>query len=101
MLAGPDALWAILALAAVSYACRTAGFWLMGFVTITPRVERALRAIPVATMVAIVAPAAARGGVPEIAGIAVALAAARLAGNDILATVAGVAAVAAARAAGA
>jgi len=59
-------------LMAVTYACRAAGFWLMGRVQVTPRVEAALRAAPLCVMVGIVAPAAVRGGGPEWAGLVVA-----------------------------
>ena len=60
---------ALLAMACASYACRVAGFLLMGYVTITPRLEAALRAIPLGVMTGIVTPAATSGRVPELAGL--------------------------------
>jgi uncharacterized membrane protein len=94
MTLAPEALIAIAALALASYACRVAGFWLMRFVVITPRVEAGLRAVPIAVMIAIVAPAALRGGIDEWLGLAAVLAAMKLLRNDFLATIVGVATVA-------
>ncbi len=94
--------WLFLALMAVSsLACRFGGFWLMRFVTVTPRVEATLKAMPLAVMAGIVAPAAARGSWPEWLALCVTAAAMRFAGNDLAAAVAGVAVLAALRAWGA
>jgi uncharacterized membrane protein len=46
----------ILGMALVTYAARAGGFWLMGLVTPSPRVEAWLRQIPGAVLVAIIAP---------------------------------------------
>ena len=92
-----DLLPMIAALALVSFACRAGGFWLMRFVDVTPRVKAALSAAPLAVMVGIVAPAAARGNPPELAGLAVIAVTMRLTGNDLVAALAGVAAVAVGR----
>ena len=62
---------ALVALALASYACRVAGFLLMGLVTITPRIEAALRATPLGVMIGIVMPSAASGRLPELAGLLV------------------------------
>jgi uncharacterized membrane protein len=86
-------LW-LAALALAAFACRAGGFWLMRFVAITPRLEAALRAAPLAVMVGIVAPAALRGGVAEIGGLLAAVGVMRWRGNDLIATLAGVLAVA-------
>ena len=39
-------LIALAAMAVASYACRVAGYFLMGYVQITPRIESALKAVP-------------------------------------------------------
>jgi uncharacterized membrane protein len=91
-------LWLVAALTVASYACRAGGFWLMRFVEITPRVEAALRAAPLAVMVGVVVPAALRGGIAELVGLAVVGLAMWWRRNDLIAMLAGVAAVAIARA---
>jgi uncharacterized membrane protein len=93
----PEFLLFILALGCASLACRFCGFWVMRFVAITPRVEAALRATPVAVMVGLVVPAALRGSVVELAGIAVAAIAMKLTSSDLLAAVIGVGVVAVGR----
>jgi len=87
---------AILGVAALG--CRFGGFWIMRFVEITPRLEAALRATPLAVMVGLVTPAALRGGAVEIAALVVTGAAMRLTGSDLMAAAIGVAVVAAGRA---
>jgi uncharacterized membrane protein len=94
----PEILLFILALGCASLACRFCGFWIMRFVAITPRVEAALRATPVAVMVGLVVPAATRGGVVELTGILIAGIAMKLTRSDLLAAVIGVAVVAVGRA---
>lgn len=84
---------ALAAMAAASYACRIAGFVLMGWVAITPRVEAALKAIPLGVMVGIVMPAAASGRVPELLGLAVVALAVRLTRSDVVAAMLGAGAV--------
>lgn len=87
-------LWLLAALTVASYACRAGGFWLMRFIAVTPRVEAALRAAPLAVMVGVVAPAALRGGIAELFGLAVVGLAMWWRRNDVMAMLAGVAAVA-------
>jgi uncharacterized membrane protein len=82
-------LIALCCIALASYGCRVGGFVLMGYVRITPRIDAALRAVPVAVMVGIVIPAAAAGGLPEIAALAVVGVAMKLTGSDLIAAVAG------------
>ncbi len=91
---------ALLAMAAASFACRAGGFLLMRFVTITDRLQAALRAIPLAVMIGIVAPTAVSASPAELAGLGIIALLMKLTGNDVIAALAGVAAVAAARAAG-
>lgn len=86
-------LLALVGMALASYACRIAGHLLMGWVRITPRVEAALKAIPMAVMVGIVTPAALSGKLPELAGLAAVFVAMKLTGKDVVAVLAGVAAV--------
>ena len=90
----------LLTMAAASFLCRASGFWLMRFVPVTPRVQAALNATPLAVMVGIVAPAAARGNIPEIAGLCAVFIAVRLNADDVLAAIVGVAVLAGLRAAG-
>lgn len=95
-----DTVLAILAMGLASQSCRLGGFYLMGFVAITPRVEGWLRAIPVALIGAVLGPVAARGGPAEWAGLAIALAVMKASGNEFAAAALAVAAVAGIRALG-
>ena len=90
----PALLPLLVAMAAASFACRVGGFWLMRFVPATKRIEAALRATPLAVMVGIVAPAAARGNVAEVAALVLVAIVVRTTGNDLVAALAGVIAVA-------
>ena len=90
----PELLPLLFALVLASFACRAGGFWLMRFVTVTPRLRATLAAAPLAVMLGIVTPAAMRGGLPEIAGLAATFLAMRLWRKDLIATFVGVAAVA-------
>jgi uncharacterized membrane protein len=74
--------------------CRLGGYWLMRFVPLTPRVQSALAAIPLAVMAGIIAPNILRGGVPETAGLIATVAAVKLGGNDIVAILSGLGTVA-------
>jgi uncharacterized membrane protein len=94
-----DVALAILLMGLASHLCRTGGFFLMGFVAITPRVEAWLRAIPIALIGAILGPVAVKGGWPEWAGLGAAVALMRLTGNDSVSAVGAVAVVAGLRAA--
>ena len=97
MLIRPDALAAILLMGLASYACRAGGFFLMRYVTVTPRVEAWLKAIPVALIGAILGPIAANGGPPEWLGLATAVLAMKFIGNDFVSVIASVAVVAVTR----
>lgn len=92
-----DAFIAILLMGVASYACRVGGFFLMGYVTVTPRVEAWLKAIPIALVGAIIGPVAAKGGPPEWLGLATAVLLMRLTANDFISAVGAVAVVAASR----
>lgn len=97
-LGGPGTLAAILAMAAVTYAMRAGGFWLMARVPLTARVRRILAALPGTVVVATVLPIAVREGLPAILAITAAAAAMILRRNDFLAVLAGMAVAAAVRA---
>ena len=86
-------LIALAAMAVASYACRVAGFVLMRFVPVTPRVDAALKAIPLGVMVGIVTPAVAAGKLPEMLGLVAVGIAMKLVRNDLAAAVAGAATV--------
>jgi branched chain amino acid efflux pump len=83
----------ILGMALVTYATRAGGFWLMGLVTPSPRIEAWLRQIPGAVLVAIVAPTVLASSLAEtLAALATVLVAIRTK-NVLAAMVVGVAAV--------
>ncbi|MBE7369231.1 AzlD family protein [Ramlibacter pallidus] len=86
-------LLAILAMAVASFACRVTGYFLMGYVPITPRVQGALKAIPLGVMIGIVMPSVLAGKVPEMVGLVVVFAAMKLTGKDVVAALAGAGAV--------
>lgn len=94
----PDILPLMLALALASYACRVGGFWLMRFVTVTPRLQATLSAAPLAVMLGIVTPVAMRGGMAEWVGLVVTFVAMRVSRSDLIAMFSGIAAVALMRA---
>ncbi|WP_163311971.1 AzlD family protein, partial [Enterobacter cloacae] len=80
----------LLAMALASFACRASGFWLMRFIPVTPRLEAALKATPVAVMAGIVVPVAMRGQPGELVALGMVGLAMRLTGNDLVAALAGV-----------
>lgn len=79
---------------------RFGGFWFMRFVPVTPRVRAALEAMPFAVMLGLIVPPALRGGIAELAAIAVTGVVWRLGLSEVVAVVAGLATVAGLRAAG-
>jgi uncharacterized membrane protein len=100
-LAGPAGAYAaILAMALGTYACRVAGVLVMSRLRPTPRIERGLRALPGSIVVATVAPIAAQAGLPAFVGLAACLVVMVLTRLDLAALLAGLAAIAAARAIG-
>lgn len=84
-------------MAAAAFLCRMAGFTLMRFVPLTPRVEAALRATPLAVMSGIVALALASGGLAEGLALGVVVTVTWITGRDVTAALVGVAVVAALR----
>lgn len=84
----------ILGMALVTYATRAGGFWLMGLVTPSPRVETWLKQIPGAVLVALIAPTIFASSIAEtLAAIATVLVAIRTK-NVLIAMLIGVATVA-------
>jgi len=77
-------VWLAIALMAVgSFVTRAGGYWLMGFVTLTPRVRAWLDAIPMAVVGAVLGPAALAAGIPECVGFVAAFVVMRRTGNDL------------------
>lgn len=96
----PASFAAIAAMMAATYACRAGGFWLMQHVPLTTRVRRGLNALPGSIVMATIVPLALRGGVPAAIGLGLAFLVMLKIRNELVALLAGLAAVAAARAAG-
>jgi uncharacterized membrane protein len=92
-----DVFWLILLFGFASLFCRISGFWLMRFMTVTPRLKAALHATPLAVMVGIVAPVAASGKALELAALAVIVLIMRLWPSDLIAALAGIAVIAVGR----
>jgi uncharacterized membrane protein len=87
-------LLTILGMALVTYATRAGGFWLMGLVTPSPRVEAWLKQIPGAVLVALIAPTIFSSSIAEtLAALATMLVAIRTK-NVLIAMLVGVATVA-------
>ena len=91
---------AILAMAAATYLCRASGVMLMSRVRVTPRIERALRALPGSIVVATVLPLALASGLPALLGVAAGFATMAITRTEVAALAVGLATVAAARAGG-
>lgn len=95
-----DVMLAFAVMAAVTIASRLGGFWLMGYVNVTPRVRRMLNALPGSIIVAAALPVAINGGPVVIFAIVAALAIAIVLRNDFVAVIVGMAVAALARALG-
>ncbi len=83
-------LLAIALMAVVTYACRAGGYWLMGRVTMSPRVEIGLTYLPGAVLVSLVAPAMAEEGIPGVCAVAVTAIAMRKTNNLLIAMLTGI-----------
>ena len=92
-----SSLAAIAVMGAVTWLMRAGGYWLMGYVPLTPRVRRMLEALPGAIVVAIVLPLIVKAGV--FAGLAIVASVAVMVAtrNALLAIAAGVGVAALAR----
>jgi uncharacterized membrane protein len=91
---------AIAAMALATYAMRAGGFWLMGRVTITPRLRRMLEALPGSVVAATVLPLIVREGLVAVLAIAAAGVVMLVRRNDLLAVLTGMAVATAWRAVG-
>lgn len=95
-----EVLLALGVMTAVTVAVRLGGFWLMGYVDITPRVRRMMAALPGSIIVAAALPVAMNGGPVVMAAIVAAIVMAVVTRNDFLAVVTGMGVAALARAIG-
>lgn len=86
----PSALLAIVLMAIVTYATRAGGYWIMGRVTLSPRVEATLTYLPGAVLTALVVPAVLEEGIAGVVALAATAAAMRWRGNLLLAMAAGI-----------
>jgi len=92
--------YVIAAMAAVTAFTRFAGFWMMGRMTLTPRVLRMLEALPGSVVAALIVPVIAKEGVSAGAAMVVVALLMIWRRNEFLALAAGIAAAAAIRALG-
>lgn len=85
-----DSLWAIAIMAAITYGFRGGGYWLMGRVTLSPRMEAGLAYLPGAVITALVVPSMLEAGTPGVFGVAVVAICMRIRPNLLLAMTAGI-----------
>ncbi len=85
-----DSLWAIAIMAAITYGFRGGGYWLMGRVTLSPRMEAGLAYLPGAVITALVVPSMLEAGVPGVFGVAVVALCMWIRPNLLLAMTAGI-----------
>ncbi len=90
----------LLVMAAAAFFCRAAGFTLMRLVPVSPRIEAALRATPLAVMAGIGALALQSGGLAEALALAAVVGLTVVIGSDVAAALLGVVVVAVLRWAG-
>lgn len=68
-------VFAVIGMVAVTYSLRAGGYWLMGRLSITPRVRRGLEALPGAIIVSTILPIVLKGGIAVGLCLVVAIAA--------------------------
>lgn len=95
-----DVMIAFAVMTAVTVASRLGGYWLMGYVAITPRVRRMLDALPGSIIVAAALPVAVNGGPVVVFAILAAMAVTIIRRNDFIAVITGMVVAALARAIG-
>lgn len=95
-----EVLLAIGLMTAVTVALRLGGYFLMSYVTVTPRVRRMLGALPGSVITAAVLPVALQGGFVAISAVLMGMLAMLLTKRDIFAVIAGSATAALLRLAG-
>ena len=81
---------AIIAMAVATVLMRTAGFWLMAYIPLTPRIRRMLEALPGSIVAAIVLPVVVKNGAVAVLAVVAAAAVMILRRNQVLAVAAGV-----------
>ena len=99
-LAHGNVMVAIAAMTLVTVSLRLGGYFMMSYVSVTPRVRRMLDALPGSVISAAVLPVALQGGPVAVTAVLLAMAAMYLTRNDIIAVVVGIGDAAALRAAG-
>lgn len=95
-----DVMLAFAVMTAVTVASRLGGYFLMRYVTVTPRVRRMLDALPGSIIVAAALPVAVNGGLVVMLALGAALAVTIIRRNDFVAVITGMAVAAALRAFG-
>lgn len=80
----------ILLMALGTYGLRAGGYWLMGRVTLSDRMETGLAYLPGAVITALVVPATITAGLPGVAGLLAVAVVMRRSGHLFLALVAGI-----------
>jgi uncharacterized membrane protein len=95
-----DVMLAFAVMMVVTVASRLGGFWLMGYVNITPRVRRMLDALPGSIIIAAALPVAVNGGPIVLLAIAAAIAVTIIRRNEFVAVITGMLVAALARAMG-
>lgn len=93
----PTVVGVILAMAVATYGTKSVGYWVVGQVDLSDRVEAGIDVLPGAVVVAFVAPALADGGVAEWLAAAATVAVARKTGNLLASLAVGVGVVLAVR----
>jgi uncharacterized membrane protein len=93
-----EVLLTILGMAVATYLARAGGLWLMNRVTLSPRLQRAMRTLPATVLVAIVAPIIFSGDLAIKVASAVTVLVSLRTANVLVAMLAGVATVALVRA---
>jgi uncharacterized membrane protein len=96
-----DVMLAIAAMTLVTVSLRLGGYFLMSYVSVTPRVRRMLDALPGSVIAAAVLPVALQGGPVAVTAVLLAMAAMYVTRSDVIAIVVGVGAAALLRAFGA
>lgn len=81
---------AIAAMGIITYAFRGGGYWLMGRVTLSPRLEAGLAYLPGAVITALVVPSMLEAGFAGVIGVIVVAICMRYRPNLLLAMVAGI-----------
>lgn len=85
-----DTVLIIAVMAVITYGFRAGGYWLMGRITLSPRLEAGLSYLPGAVITALVVPAALEAGLEGIAGVAAVGVTMRLKNNLLLSLVCGI-----------